>query len=135
MALDRTLLETFFANQWDEFDQLREMRFSACGMNYQLWLVEERNWLFFKVDPVNTDVAFPALEFGFRCDRLREATAAGVGPVLLFYSGETVRLAVTKTSAGCFSLSPNWTDEPPGQSQSSRPPGPPPSSRHVRRNF
>lgn len=89
------------------------MRFSAGGMNYQLWYFEEQGQLFFKADPVNTEVAFPALEFGFRCDRVSETEARGVGPVLLFYSGDEVRLGVTKTSEGCFSLSPNWTDEAP----------------------
>ncbi len=110
MALDRSLLETFFASRWDEFAQMSELRFSACGMNYQLWYFEERNQFFFKADPSNPEVAFPALEFGFRCDRVSETKAGGIGPVLLFHCDDEVRLAVTKTSEGCFSLSPNWSD-------------------------
>ena len=109
MPINLPQLEAFFDCKFEPTDDtLHEMCFIAGDMHHLIWVDDVRNVCFFKLDSTTIHVAFPAVEFGFKCSHVEETNAGPFTPVLLFYDGEEIRLAITKTKNGKFSFSPNW---------------------------
>jgi hypothetical protein len=106
-------VENFFGARFTLHDPMLEMRFTAGGIRYRLYLSEQSGTMFLTGDVHNPDCAFPAIEIDCDCGCIAESEALGVGPVLLFYATaeeqrEHLRLCVTRDGNGRFSFSPHW---------------------------
>jgi hypothetical protein len=87
---------------------IRQMEFQAAGMHYLILLTDHDITIMF--DPQRVPTPFPAFECTIRCDRIDEIQ--NLEPhslrVLRLFEGEIIRVVITRTRDGDFSLSPHW---------------------------
>lgn len=113
MNWNREEIEAFFGASFKWIDPLWELRVQAGGLKYRLWIDEPGGVAFLTADPKDPDHALPAIEVGIACGLISTGLAIPVGPILNFYVGTEksdvhLRLCITRTPDGIFSVSPSW---------------------------
>ena len=87
------------------------MLFESGGLHYWIWLFEDRFSI--RADPAKERQPLPAIEIEVKCDSVKDSETINGWKLLYFCVDGQIRLVITRSEPGRFSISPNWNFIPP----------------------